>query len=198
MYSGDLMSNNKENNHNKKKWLKMTAYIISAILVIFYLVVLWWGSHPDVGIEYRMYYITHELSDWPGYGRLSYKPGTEEICTGLKDRNGQDVTYTVCHRKGKGWQEEQYEGSVNDNTTSYIYYLPKTDGIIYDADYTAEIKNFTGEGYVKVYINDTYAGMFEGKGTYTFKTSAIENDRLVTIRFEADNCSFNLWSTKLG
>ena len=67
----------------KKKSVKAAFYAGAVILACFYLLVLWWGKNPDVGLEYRMYYLTHELSDWPGYGKLSYEPGTTEYCTTL-------------------------------------------------------------------------------------------------------------------
>ena len=72
----------------KKKSVKAAFYAGAVILACFYLLVLWWGKNPDVGLEYRMYYLTHELSDWPGYGKLSYEPGTTEYCTTLKDKDG--------------------------------------------------------------------------------------------------------------
>ena len=53
-------------------------YIVCAVLVVFYLIVLWLGFNPDVCLEYKMYYLTNELSDWPGYGKLPYELGTVE------------------------------------------------------------------------------------------------------------------------
>ena len=75
----------------KKKSVKAAFYAGAVILACFYLLVLWWGKNPDVGLEYRMYYLTHELSDWPGYGKLSYEPGTTEYCTTLKDKDGNVI-----------------------------------------------------------------------------------------------------------
>ena len=106
------------------KKTRIVLYSASIILVLFYIIVMWWGITTKVGIEYKMYYITHELSDWPGYGRLSYKLGTKEICTSYKDRNGSPYTWDVCVRKGQGWNREQYDGSVSNASESYIYYLP--------------------------------------------------------------------------
>jgi hypothetical protein len=170
-------------------------YILSAILVIFYVCVLWWGQHPDVGLEYRMYYITHELSDWCGYGNLSYTPGTVEYCTELKDRNGTPVSYRVCQRKGTGWESEQYEGSISSGDTSYLYYVSDTD--IEAAKYEFEISGFSGTGKVIVYCNDTAVGMFDNEGTFSFDVGQIEKEQLVTIRFVSQDCTFTLWSTQL-
>ena len=79
----------------KKKSVKAAFYAGAVILACFYLLVLWWGKNPDVGLEYRMYYLTHELSDWPGYGKLSYEPGTTEYCTTLKDKDGNERSINV-------------------------------------------------------------------------------------------------------
>ena len=79
----------------KKKSVKAAFYAGAVILACFYLLVLWWGKNPDVGLEYRMYYLTHELSDWPGYGKLSYEPGTTEYCTTLKDKDGNESVVYV-------------------------------------------------------------------------------------------------------
>lgn len=213
MYNGELMSSNKENSLFNKKWFKTAIYVVTAMLAVFYIVVLWWGQNPDVGIEYKMYYITHELSDWPGFGKLSYKLGTKEVCTGLKDRNGSDVDYKVCRRKGKGWETEQYEGSVSKGGEAYLYYVPElqeNEDTVYNVDYTIEVKDFsTSEinknnqsdsksGVVTVYINDTEVGTFDKTGTYTFKANTIKDGELITIKFVSDNCTFTLWSTTLG
>lgn len=85
----------------KKKSVKAAFYAGAVILACFYLLVLWWGKNPDVGLEYRMYYLTHELSDWPGYGKLSYEPGTTEYCTTLKDKDGMSAVsmYAAAREK---------------------------------------------------------------------------------------------------
>ena len=72
------MKNNKSDRLNKCG--RVAVYAICAALVVFYCLVRCWGFNPNVGIEYRMYYLTHELSDWPGYGNLKYTYGTKEIC----------------------------------------------------------------------------------------------------------------------
>jgi len=176
------------------KKTRIVLYSASIILVLFYIIVMWWGITPKVGIEYKMYYITHELSDWPGYGRLSYKLGTKEICTSYKDRNGSPYTWDVCVRKGQGWKREQYDGSVSNASESYIYYLPEKNAD--NVTYTIEVKNVTGA--VKVYADDKQIGEFEKDGTYSFKAGNAVSDKLFTIKFETERgSSFTLWSTCL-
>lgn len=177
----------------KKKGVKAAFYAGSVVLAVFYLLVLWWGKNPKVGLEYKMYYITHELSDWPGYGNLSYQPGTIEYCTNLKDKNGNEQMFNVCQRKGKGWKEDQYEGSKNSEKDSYIYYVLNDT---YDTFvYQCEITEFTGTGVVEVYCNERKIGEIQGTGTFTFEIGKLEEKELVTIRFRAENAAFCLWST---
>ena len=215
MYNGGLMSINNKKNLLDKKCFKILIYVVTALLAIFYVVVLWWGENPDVGIEYKMYYITHALSDWPGFEKLSYNLGDKEICTGLKDRNGSDVAYKVCRRKGKGWESEQYDGSVSNGSEAYLYYVPELQenvDTVYNVDYTIEVKDFSineasknnksnqdnSKEVVTVYINDNVVGTFDKAGTYTFKADTVKNGELVTIKFVTNNCTFTLWSTTLG
>ena len=104
-------------------------------------------KNPDVGLEYRMYYLTHELSDWPGYGKLSYEPGTTEYCTTLKDKDGNERSINVCRRKGKGWKEDQYEGSTNSGKDAYLYYV--LNRTAENASYQCEVTEFAGNGRVR-------------------------------------------------
>ena len=104
----------------RKNIARVLLYTACAVLVVFYILVLWWGKNPKVGTEYRMYYLTHELTDWPGYGNLKYTFGTKEICTEHKDRNGKEQS-NVCSRKGQGWQKtKRYEGTKNTDKDSYL------------------------------------------------------------------------------
>ncbi len=42
------------------------AYVLAGILFVGYVGILWWARTPDVSEVYRMYYIDHELQEWPG------------------------------------------------------------------------------------------------------------------------------------
>lgn len=175
---------------------RILLYGLCVALSVFYIVVLWWGKNPKVGIEYKMYYITHELTDWPGYGKLTYTPGTDEYCTGLKDRLGRKVPYRVCRRKGQGWEKEQYDGSVNKGTQSWLYYLPDTS--VKEPVLTVEVNYFKGMGKVAVYAEDILIGSIEAAGLYEFRAPQITADTLLTIRFEAQDCEFGVWRVRLG
>lgn len=178
------------------KMKKLFLYSICAVLIIFYLYVLYLGQHPRVGLEYRMYYITHELSDWPGYGRLAYNLDTEQICTGLMRPDNSYVDYTVCQTKGQGWERNQYTGSVNNNTTSTIYYIPTTTDE--KAVFAFNIKEYSGSGEVDVMIGDQKIGIFNGTGNFAFDTAgAVKEGEMIKISFVARNCSFKLWSVCL-
>ena len=177
---------------------RLLLYAVCILLAVFYIVVMWWGITPKVGIEYKMYYITHELSDWPGYGKLDYIPGTEEIATSRNDRDGNAVEWQTCMRKGQGWEKEQYEGSTNKGGVSYIYYVPTQTAD--NCSYTVEIKDFDKsktDASVCVYVNGRQVGNIDGTGAYTFEVGNISQDELFTVSFDSQNSSFTLWSACL-
>lgn len=186
------MNKNKDTNVSGRLWTKIVLYAVCVLFVVFYLLVFWWGKHPNVGIEYKMFYLTNELSDWPGYGNLVYQTGTEEICTGLKDRNGKEVSYQVCRRKGQGWKKEQYEGSVNSGPNSWIYYLMKENED--NAVLALNINGYSGENEVKVYANDELIGSFDREGEFLYHVTKVKKDELLTIKFDAGDATFSLWS----
>lgn len=188
-----------ETNMLKEKKLltakNITLYSVCAVLILFYLAVLWLAVHPKVCMEYRMYYLTHELTDWPGYGKLPYALGTLEYCTGYYDKDGELYTHSVCKRKGQGWEKYQNEGSVNRDKNAYLYYLPTVSqdgGSLY-----IHINDFNGEEAVTVYANDVRIGSFQGTGAYEFAVPNISQDELLVIRFEGKAGSFRLWQAAL-
>lgn len=204
---------------NKNRGRFIAFWLVAVLLAGFYLTMLICGKMPDVGIEYRMYYLTHELSDWPGYGNLSYELGTEEICTSLKTKDNKDFTGgKVCQRKGQGFLPKQYEGSESTGEASYIYYIP-TEGAD-TATFQFEINGFTegekGSGSVKVYVEkkgiedsqntessqdiDGFQeiGTFNGEGSYSMDIGSIAKDELLTIKFVTDDCSFRIWKCSVN
>ena len=176
-------------------WKKVCLYGICAVLAGFYLLVLWWGKNPNVEDEYRMYYITHELSDWPGYGNLSYEPGTLEYMVSLKDRNGKDRSVKVCQTKGTGWEEEQYEGSVSKGDTSYVYFKPvKTSET---AVLKFNISSYEGTGKLTVYVNNTQVGTVDKSGDYAFSFNGYKKDELITVRYESAEAVFTMQTIEI-
>lgn len=180
----------------KHSVINVILYVVCAILVVFYLAVLWLGFNPDVCLEYKMYYLTNELSDWPGYGKLPYELGTEEYCTGYWDRDGNKYTHNICKRKGQGWEKYQNEGSCNAEDTASIYYLPESDGE--NTVFAFEINSFEGDEAVKVYANDEFIGEFDGEGKFELTVPEVTADEMLVIRFEAGDSRFCLWKACLG
>ena len=157
------------------------------------------GKNPKVGTEYRMYYLTHELTDWPGYGNLKYTFGTKEICTEHKDRNGKEQS-NVCSRKGQGWQKsKRYEGTKNTDKDSYIYYIPEesADNIYLVCDITEYDTTASGDKGIEVYVNDKLIGNIDSKGTTKLKIGYVSGDELLTVKFHADNAEYTLYSISL-
>ncbi|MDO5402611.1 MAG: hypothetical protein Q4F11_04150 [Eubacteriales bacterium] len=181
---------------NKSKGKFIAFWLLVVILAGFYLTMMYLGTRPQVGIEYRMYYITHELSDWPGYGNLAYTFGTVEYCTELKGRDGKEFTLgRVCRRKGQGFKEKQYDGSESIGEASFIYYIPTKSAD--SAQYECYINGFKGDGHVNVYANDIKIGEFDSTGEYRMNIGSVAGDELLTIKFVTDNCSFSLWTSSI-
>lgn len=180
----------------KSKWKFAAYWMVAVLLAGFYLTMMFLGTRPKVGIEYRMYYITHELSDWPGYGKLDYTLGTVEYCTELKGKDGKEFNLgKVCQRKGQGFKKNQYDGSESTGKASFIYYIPTESADA--AEYVFQVNGFTGDGYVDVYANDEKIGTFEGTGEYRMNIGSIASEELLTIKFVTDNCSFRLWTCSI-
>ncbi len=181
----------------KNIFIKRAAiYALSAALAAFYVLVLWCGKNPRVGIEYKMYYITHELSDWPGYGKLSYTLGTVEYCTGLYDEAGYEVGYTVCQRKGQGWYAPKNTGCLMREQSASLYYVP--DSSAQNVQLSLTVSQFDGGGSVEVYADGELIGSISQKGEVHFIVPSVKQNELLTIRFEADGQLFRLYKASLG
>lgn len=95
---------------------KIICYGISLCLVGFYCFTLLSGMNPQVPMEYKMYYMDRTLVDWPGYGGLAYKPGTELNFCYLKNDENQ------VKRRGTGWQKLETEGCGFADPNAYVYF----------------------------------------------------------------------------
>ena len=177
--------------------LAILIYCLCAALVISYLTILWIGTKPNVGREYKMYYITHELTDWPGYGGLWYGFNEVEYCVEDTDKEGNIVTYNVCKRAGKGWTTQQrFSGTTNTEDESVLYYVAGVKAN--NAELTISVKNFTGKNPVEVYIDDVKVGEFDSNGSHEFSLGNIDKDRFFTIRFVSNDTKFTLWAVNIS
>lgn len=181
---------------DKKKLLNVIMYAAGICLAGFYILILWWGINPNVPIEYNMYYITNELKDWPGYGRLDYEYGTIEICTSDYDKDGNAVKYKTARRKGAGWAKDQTQGSVSNADESFIYYVPVKAASA--AELKIDIMEYDESNPVEVYANDVKLGEFSDKGCYRFRINDIEAGELLTICFKSDSGTFMLWKAVIN
>ncbi len=180
----------------KSTGINIVLYGICAVLTVFYVVVLWLGQNPNVCIEYKMYYLTNELTDWPGYGKLSYDLGTSEYCMDNYDEYGQYVTYPVANRKGRGWEKNDSSGSVNKEKSAYMYYIPKQS--MDNGKFAVNISKYEGTGKTYVYVDDQCVGSFEGEGKHEFVVPKIDKDEMLVVRFETEEARFTLLQATLG
>lgn len=179
----------------KKNTKNIIFYVLCAVLVIFYLTVMYLGANPHVGTEYRMYYLTHELTDWPGYGKLHYDLGTLERCTGSLS-GGEPVDYPVANRKGRGWVIEEYDYSRTKADVASVYYIPNQSKK--NAELMIETSAYLGDADVSVYAGDAYIGSFNDAGYFYFTIPEVVKDEMLIIRFETEGTRFSLYQIMIS
>ncbi len=178
------------------KLKNITLYGVCTVLVVFYLVVLYLGMNPEVPPVYEMYYITHELRDWPGYENLDYDLGTLEYCTGNYDKQGNLVTYKVANRKGTGWAGSNWYGSYNMEDEAFMYYYPNQSKE--DATFYISIREMRQKGKIKIYVGDEYIGHFDKAGEFKYTIPKVVADEKLVIRFETEGGRFTLWKAMIS
>ena len=177
-----------------KKVTKVILYTICVVLVCFYMFMLYLGKNPKVGTEYRMYYLTHELSEWPGFGKLQYVDGTKEYYS--YDTKSKPIINTAV-RRGTGWDFYQYNGKYTTKTKdndAYVYYVLNNDSTL-DKVLKINISNISGVNNIKIYINSIFVGTIEMNNTdceYTIPKDCIKEDGLLAIHFELQDSAFQL------
>ena len=155
---------------------------------------LYLGKNPKVGMEYRMYYLTHELSEWPGFGKLQYQDGTKEYYS--YDVKSKSIIH-VAVRRGTGWDSYQYHEKYTTKTKgndAYVYYVLKNDSEL-DKVLKMNISNISGVANIKIYVNDTFVGNIERDNTdceFTIPKDCIKEDGLLAIHFELQDSAFQL------
>lgn len=147
---------NKPRQGKKTAPWKILLYIICGAVVAVYGYVFWLGRKPEVSREYRMYFMEHTLSDWPGEGRFTYVHGTKEYCLAY---NKYELNQPkLCLRKGQGWSNVSDKGSQFSGEDANIYY-PIESGLKEGGYVKMEINEFTGKSSVDVYIKYSKDGL---------------------------------------
>jgi len=168
-----------DNNTKIKGPFRKVLYGISAVLVFFYVLVLYFGLEPRVVLEYKMYYITHELTEWPGYGNLTCEFGKKEYFTENTFYSGEYVNYDVGRRRGAGWHTSgRFDGTWSNNKkTSILYYVFDED--TNNLKFNIEINDYlTKYGYVR---SDATMTMQEAM---LLKKQRVSADRIVNGKIQ--------------
>lgn len=196
---------------------KIFIYIFCGAVAVVYGYIFLIGRRPDVSREYRMYFMEHTLSDWPGEGRFVYSPGTKEYCLAY---DKYDLSYpTLCLRKGKGWKNVSKTGSQFDGEEAGIYY-PFEDGLENGGKLKMSLNGFTGKKEVDIYVKysrddlpkmqdardvfdesgqvEEKIGSIRADGEYVFEVPPVKKGDLAHIIFkgkgpEKDRSAFNLY-----
>ncbi len=165
-----------------KSFLSVLFYMLMGLLCAWYLVVIYWSFNPNVGLEYRLYYIEKELSDWPGYGGLSYK-WSEKLYFGT-----ETDSYTKLKNRGKGWEPASTDGAwAVGEEFDLIFVLQDevpSEGVILQFEAAAYDSQ-----RLDLYINNRFAGEVEivGGDYYLYEVLLTEDvlggEELMVVRF---------------
>lgn len=102
------------------------AYLCSAGLLAGYLYVLWLGLHPDVGREYRLYYLDGITKVMSPKGALTVRPGERRYL------NGKENDVQTFAGIGRGWYWN-YTGKGVEND-GYCYTGEADNYLLFDFD----------------------------------------------------------------
>ena len=191
-------------------------YAACAGLVAFFGFVFLKGRKPEVSREYRMYYIDHTLSDYPGEGNFSYTPGTMQYCMNYSKWDKRPSP--LCLTKGKGWNrsEEQGDGAWSTAAESEIYF-PLNAELAAGGVLKIDTDKYEGSGEVDVLLVftkdesltgsagfDTGAqvtekiGSFSDKGEHTFTLPKLREGDITRVIFRSGDNTFRLRTIQLG
>jgi hypothetical protein len=97
----------------KNKIQMIFVYIVCVVLIIWYLLTLYAAANPNVSEQFKLYYITNDLSDWPGDRGLfllesqnycfSSEPGLDEPILHRDSKwndLGEDFMYSQANSAG--------------------------------------------------------------------------------------------------
>lgn len=128
---------------SKKVFLKLIPiYVICALILFSYFFILF--LKPNVCLEYKMYYIDDTLSDWPGYGGLSYNLGDTVFF-------GENKADKLSKRRGDGWAPREETFCFTDGKEATVYFVIENKTPL---DVTIAVKEIACSSY-SVYANGT-------------------------------------------
>ncbi len=88
-------------------------WLVNLVLVTLYAIVAYLALHPNVPMEYRLYYLEDKLEDWPGYGGLNVQPGDTLYFSATRQNS-------VRHR-GSGWEDSTGQRSCLGREPAMLY-----------------------------------------------------------------------------
>ncbi len=201
---GGARSGGNEKKSRSPLW-RIPVYAACAGLAGYYAFVLFLGKKPEVSREYRMYYMDHVLSDWPGEGGLEYDPGTLLYGTGYSKYRKTGLP--LCITKGQGWKnrETQTHGSENSSDTASVFFA-FTDGLPEGGTLKLDIDRFTGDEKVSILFkyktkNDIEeiinVGEFTAMGEYRYTLPAVMENDLTELIFKTKGSVYRLWTVEI-
>lgn len=167
----------------KKLFVKSLKYIVSICLIIFYFLILFKSININVPLEYKMYYVQKELTEWPGVNGLDYSLN-DTIMFGEKYKDN------LAKGIGTGWNDIEEDGRwTQDNAKLYLRLKEKVNE---DKTLKLVLGHINPNTNVHILVNNKQIDSFrtiEGRNEYEFKIPKDTfNDELLCFNFKIENC----------
>lgn len=167
----------------KKLFIRLLKYIISISLIIFYFFILFKSTNINVPLEYKMYYVENELTEWPGVNGLDYSLN-DALMFGKKYQN------TLAKGIGTGWNEIESDGRwTRDNAKLYLRLKEMVDE---DKNLNLVLGDAVLNTRIHILVNNNEVGSIiplDGKNEYEIKIPKdIFKDELLCLNFKIENC----------
>lgn len=162
-----------------KSAISFSGYLLCAGLMAFYLFTLYSAFRPAVCEEYQLYYIDKELQDWPGYGGLSYLPGTPLYFDSLHPRKER------ARRLGKGWNSPEENGTWTYGDRAVLFF---TDLPVNSMNLDLLVTDLREGASGTVYFDGSSIGKIDAAGNLSFPLSVkADSDSLSVIEIKVEN-----------
>lgn len=166
----------------KKLFIRSLRYIVSISLIIFYFFILFKFTNINVPLEYKMYYVENELTEWPGINGLDYSLN-DTLMFGEKYKNN------LAKGIGIGWNEIESDGRwTQDNAKLYLRLKERVDE---DKNLNLVLGDAVSNTKVHILVNNNEIGSImplDGKNEYEIKVPKdIFKDELLCLSFKIEN-----------
>lgn len=167
----------------EKLFVKALKYMVSLCLIVFYFFILFKSTNINVPLEYKMYYLEKELTEWPGIGGFDYSLNDTLMF-------GEKYNDNLAKGIGTGWNRIEADGRwTQDNAKLYLKLKEKVNE---DKTLKLVLGNIIPNTNVHILVNNNEIASFtpvEGRNQYEFKVPKDTfKDEILCLNLKIDNC----------